>query len=129
MEEAVRYTSFAIAAVLCAVLIKKAEPSYGFMLTLTASICVCVAAMAALSVLADYARETEDLFKGAEGAVEILIKILGITLTTCFGAQVCRDCGEGSLAFQLELLGGALGLINALPLLSGVLAILRSFMG
>ena len=123
-----RYTSFAIAAVLCAMLIKKAEPSYAFLVTLTASILVCIAAVAAISVLTDSPRETESFFQGAEGAVGILIKILGITVTTCFGAQVCRDCGEGSLAFQLELLGGALGLIHALPLLSGVLAILRSFM-
>lgn len=124
MEEAIRWTSFVLAALLCAVLIKKAEPSYVFLLTLAVSVMVAVAAISGISVLTDYLREHASLFAGVSNTIFILFRILGITLMTGFGAQTCRDCGEGTLAMQLELLGGTLSLVQALPLLTEILSLL-----
>lgn len=127
MEDAIRWTSFVLAALLCAVILKKAEPSYGFLLTLAVSIMVSVAAISGISVLTDYLHENVSLFTGLSDTLFILFRILGITLITCFGAQVCRDCGEGTLAMQLELLGGTLSLVQALPLFTEILSLLCSF--
>lgn len=125
MEEAIRWTSFVLAALLCVLLIKKAEPSYGFVLTLAVSVMVAVAAISGISVLTDYLRDHASLFSGVSDTVFILFRILGITLMTGFGAQTCRDCGEGTLAMQLELLGGTLSLVQALPLLTEILSLLH----
>lgn len=129
MDEAIRWTSFALTALMCALLLRRAEPSHGLILSLAVSAIIGLAALSGFSFLTAYLHANELLFAAADGTVSILFRILGITLTTCFGAQACRDCGEGSLAMQLELLGGILSLVNALPLMSGVLTLLQSFNG
>jgi stage III sporulation protein AD len=48
-------------------------------------------------------------------------------MITRIGAQLCKDAGEGSLGLKLEMLGSALAIVCALPLLSGILSIASSF--
>lgn len=128
MEEAIRYTSAALAAVICAVIVRRVEPTHGTLITVFTAAVLGVAAVSVIGEAADYAVESARIFAGAEDAVAILLRVLGIAVATGFGAQVCRDCGEGALAWQLELLGGALSLVQTIPLADGVLRILRSLM-
>ena len=126
MEEAIRYTTAALAAVICAVLVRRLEPTHGALLTVFAAAVLGVAAVSVLGVVADYAVQAAQGFTGAADAVAVLLRVLGIAVATGFGAQVCRDCGENALAWQLELLGGALSLVQTIPLADGVLSVLRS---
>ena len=55
-----------------------------------------------------------------------LLKILGIAYIAEFGAQVCRDSGEGTVANKIELAGKVLIMILALPIFAAILeAIMR----
>lgn len=51
---------------------------------------------------------------------ELLIKALGISILTQFGADVCIDAGEKSLASKIELGGKLTILVLALPLFNAV---------
>lgn len=53
---------------------------------------------------------------GVEGAfVGTVWKILALAYLTQFGAQLCRDAGQGAIALKLELGGRVLILSLALP--------------
>lgn len=69
----------------------------------------------------------------AEGAglgdgVEVLLKAFGVAMLTQLGAELCRDCGEGTVASCLELAGRCEILLLSLPLISSVLDTARELL-
>ena len=128
MEEAIRYTALALTALICVLVLKKAEPNVATVVSLAVATAIGTAALTAFSVAADFIRE-RTAAEDAVGVMPILLKVIGTVWITGFGAQTCRDCGEGTLAMQLELLGGALAFVQVLPLLSAVLTMLGSLSG
>jgi len=57
---------------------------------------------------------------GGNNAFTMLIKALGICITTQLAADICRDSGSGSLANIVELGGRVLVLALSLPLLRSI---------
>lgn len=51
----------------------------------------------------------------------IVLKIMGIAYIAEFGAQICRDAGEGSTATKLELAAKILVMVLALPIILALL--------
>ncbi len=47
----------------------------------------------------------------------IMLKIMGIAYIAEFGAQICRDAGEGSTATKLEFAAKILVMVLALPII------------
>lgn len=56
----------------------------------------------------------------------ILFKALGICYITQFAGDICRDCGENTLAVQAELSGKIALMILALPLFSSLAEIISN---
>ncbi len=58
--------------------------------------------------------------------LETMLKIIGISYVAEFGAQVCRDAGEGATATKVEFAAKVLVMVVALPIFVAVLeSILR----
>jgi len=53
--------------------------------------------------------------------MSLILKVIGIAYIAEFGAQVCRDAGEGAVAAKVELAGKALVLLLALPIVYAIL--------
>lgn len=53
-----------------------------------------------------------------------ILKVIGIAYITEFGAQVCRDAGEGSIASKIEFAGKVLIMVLAVPVLAALLDII-----
>ncbi len=51
-----------------------------------------------------------------EGYLTILFKALGICYITQFASDICKDCGENTLAVQAEIAGKIALMLLALPL-------------
>ncbi|MGC8489609.1 MAG: SpoIIIAC/SpoIIIAD family protein [Clostridia bacterium] len=54
----------------------------------------------------------------------VLLKVLGIAYLTTIGASLAADIGEGALAAKVELAGKLLILVLAVPVLTGIMALL-----
>ena len=55
-----------------------------------------------------------------------VLKIIGIAYMAEFGAQVCRDAGEGSIASKIEFAAKILVMVMALPIIMAIMeSILR----
>jgi stage III sporulation protein AD len=54
----------------------------------------------------------------------VLLKVLGIAYLTTIGASLTADLGETALAAKVELAGKLLILVLAVPVLSGIMALL-----
>ncbi len=53
-----------------------------------------------------------------------ILKVIGIAYITEFGAQVCRDAGENSIASKIEFAGKVLIMVLAVPVLAALLDII-----
>lgn len=57
-----------------------------------------------------------------------ILKVIAIAYITEFGAQVCKDAGEGSIASKIEFAGKVLIMIMAVPILAALLDIVTKLM-
>ncbi|HNU94759.1 MAG TPA: stage III sporulation protein AD [Bacillota bacterium] len=53
--------------------------------------------------------------------LDTVLRVVGVAYLAAFGAQVCRDAGEGALAVKVELAGKVLILGMAAPLMFALL--------
>jgi stage III sporulation protein AD len=53
-----------------------------------------------------------------------IFKIIGIAYVAEFGAQVCRDAGETSIASKIELAGKVIIMVLAVPILMALLELI-----
>lgn len=60
--------------------------------------------------------------------MEIIVKALGIAYLTHISAELCRDCGEGSIASAIEAVGRLEIIILSLPLLNKIITMSEELM-
>jgi stage III sporulation protein AD len=65
---------------------------------------------------------------GMGGYFTILIKALAIALSCQVCAEICRDCGENTLASKVELAGKIGIIILSLPILQQLLTMAREML-
>ena len=121
MSGAVKIGAAAVAAALCAVVVRKQSPEIALALGIGACAVIvlwCSGALTAVMELADKLAEAGGL---SARAVEPVMKTAGIAIVTRLAADFCKDAQEGGLASAVELAGTALALAAALPLMSAVL--------
>jgi stage III sporulation protein AD len=51
----------------------------------------------------------------------VLLKVIGVAYITEFGAQICKDAGENSVASKIEFAGKVMIMVMALPILLAIL--------
>lgn len=56
--------------------------------------------------------------------LDTVLKVIGIAYIAEFGAQICRDAGEGAIASKIELGGKILIMLLALPVLTALMEII-----
>lgn len=54
----------------------------------------------------------------------IILKVIAIAYITEFGAQICRDAGEGTIASKVEFAGKVLIMVLAIPILAALMDIM-----
>lgn len=123
-----KLSALAVTAALGALVLRRREPELALVLTLAAGALLLGHALEALAEvrgLADSLARTAGLSPRVWRPVW---KTVGIGIVTRLAAAVCRDAGEGGIASFLEMVGSALALLAALPLVETVLDVLSSLL-
>lgn len=124
MSDIVKIAAAAIAAAVCAVVVRKQAPELGLVLAACAGAVIllyCSGAFRAVVELMDKLAQAGGL---STQVVEPVMKTAGIAIVTRLAADFCRDAKEGGLASAVELAGMALALVTVLPLMSAVVEVL-----
>ncbi|MEW6769777.1 MAG: stage III sporulation protein AD [Bacillota bacterium] len=120
----IQVVSFALVAAVLAVVLRSQRPELGLLVGVAAGVVIFLALIgkisAAVAVLNNVA--------GRAGLnmvyLDTILKIVGIAYVADFGAQMCRDAGEGALAVKVEFAAKVLILVLALPIIIGLLDLL-----
>lgn len=124
MSDIIKVAAAAVAAAVCAVVVRRQAPE----LSLTLTVCAVAVILLYCSGALTAAMELMDKLIEAGGlsgqVVEPVVKTAGIAVVTRLAADFCRDAKEGGLASAVELAGTALALVTVLPLMSAVVELL-----
>ena len=122
MESVVRLAAAAVAAALCAVVVKQHAREVGAVLALAAAALLLGAALGAIEEVRALADELGELIGLSPAVLAPVLKTVGIAILTRIAAELCRDAGEGGIAAAAETAGAAAAVLTALPLLRAVLS-------
>ena len=128
MESMAKIAAAAVAAALCAVVVKKQVPELGLVLGLAAGALILSFALDAfqgIRSLMDTLAETAGL---SPAVLSPVVKTVGIAIVTRVAAEVCRDAKEGGIAAFVETAGAACALFVCLPLLQAVLVMVTGLL-
>jgi stage III sporulation protein AD len=109
-----------IAAVLV-VVVKSQKPELALLLSIAAGVIIFLLVLGKIGSIMDIIKEL------AAGAginmvyLSAILKIIGIAYIAEFGAQICRDAGEGAIATKIEFASKILIMVLAVPIVVAVL--------
>ncbi|MPM50896.1 hypothetical protein SDC9_97642 [bioreactor metagenome] len=117
-----------IFAAILAIVLKEYRPELAMQVSIAAGLIIFISMLSkftqVLEVLKSYAVKAEvDILY-----FSIILKVIGIAYITEFGAQVCRDSGEGSIASKIEFAGKVLIMAIAVPIYAALFDIIIKIM-
>jgi stage III sporulation protein AD len=119
--EIVQVVSLGILVTFLIVLVKKQRPDFAIFLSIVVGVAIFLMMLgkieAVFNVLTDL---------GSQANVNMIymgtvLKIIGIAYIAEFGAQVCRDAGEGVVATKIEFAAKILVMVMAIPIILAIL--------
>ena len=119
-ETAFKLFGVAVLCVLCIIIIRKQSPDTALTLRLVATVGLSSVCIFMITPIVEYVKELSGSLENSERiatACEVMLKALGISILTHVTATVCRDSGEGSIAYYVELGGKIEVLLLSLPLI------------
>lgn len=117
-----------VVAAVIAIVLKAHRPEIAIQISLLTGIIILTVLLGKIAAVVDllnsYAQKVNiDLIY-----FSTLLKIIGIAYIAEFGAEVCRDAGEGAIASKVELAGKVIIILLAVPIITSLLDLIISVM-
>jgi len=122
--EIMRIVAVGIVAAVLALLLRDEKPEIAVLVSIVTGLVIFVFIISKLeSVL------TVLKYFAGKANIDVLyfstiLKVIAIAYITEFGAQICRDAGEGTIASKVELAGKVLIMVLAIPILAALMDIM-----
>jgi stage III sporulation protein AD len=122
--EILQVVALGLVVAVFAVLLRRDRPELALVLALGFGVIIFILVLGKLGAIITVFQDVTQRAQVDELYLVTLLKILGIAYIAEFGAQVCRDSGEGTVASKIELAGKVLILIMALPIFAAILEVI-----
>ncbi len=119
--EIVQIVGLGFVVTLLILIIKRQKPELAVQLSITLASIIFLMVLSKLNVVLNLFRDLAEKAQISQMYLNTILKIIGIAYITEFGAQVCRDAGEGAVAGKIEFAGKILVMIMAIPIIALVL--------
>lgn len=116
-----------IVAVIASMLIRSKEPVIGSVLSLGVAIFTVACLISRLFVILEYLDRLMENLSFARPYLLLLLKAVGITLVTEFGASLCRENGFLALSDSIRVFGKVSILMLGIPILAALVDIINGF--
>ena len=128
MELMLKGAAVAVAAALCAGVVRRGAPEIALVVTLSAGVWLLLSLSVSLRALAALMEELSRLAGLDREVVEPVFKTVVLSILTKLTSEVCRSAGESGLAAGVETAGTVLALAAALPLVGGVMELMEGML-
>ncbi|HEY8415502.1 MAG TPA: stage III sporulation protein AD [Thermaerobacter sp.] len=114
----------ALVASVLLVLLRQARPEWAVLLSLVTAAAVLLLLAGQVQAVIRVITQVAERASLDMRYLDVLLRIVGVAYLSEFGAQLCRDAGEGALAAKVELAGKIVILLLSVPVLMAVLELL-----
>ncbi len=122
--EIVQVVALGLIAVVFTLFLKETKPELAVFLSITVGVIIILYLISPIARVLHILQEITVRANINILYLDTLLKIIGIAYISEFGAQLCRDAGEGATAGKIEFAGKILILVLAIPLVVVVLEII-----
>lgn len=117
-----------IVAVVIIVILKTQRPEIAVQISILTGIVLFALVASKLSAVIQLINSYADKVNIDPMYFSTLLKIIGIAYIAEFGAEVCKDAGEGSVASKVELAGKVVIMVMAVPIITSILDLIIRIM-
>ena len=117
-----------IIATIFSVIVKVYKPEFGIQISIIAGIVVFIIIAGKISDIIELLKSYTARINIDMSYIKILLKIIGIAYISEFGAEICKDAGETSIASKIELAGKVIIMVMAIPILTSLLDFIINIM-
>jgi len=119
--EIIQIVGLGFIVTLLILIIRGQRPEIAVQISITLATVIFLLVLAKIEVVLNLFRDLADKANISQTYLNTILKIIGIAYITEFGAQVCRDAGEGAVAGKIEFAGKVLVMVMAIPIIALVL--------
>ncbi len=110
-----------LVAVVLAVVLRHNRPEMAMFLSITVGMVIFAVMLGKIGSVLEVLRDLASRANLSMVYLGTILKIVGIAYIADFGAQICRDAGEGAVAAKIEFAAKILVLVLAVPIVVAVL--------
>ncbi|MEN6412565.1 MAG: stage III sporulation protein AD [Veillonellales bacterium] len=119
--EIIQIIGMGFVVTLLILIIKRDKPEIAVQLSLALITIIFLLILNKINVVLTLFRDLAEKANISSMYLNTILKIIGIAYITEFGAQVCRDAGEGAIAGKIEFAGKVFVMVMAIPIIALVL--------
>lgn len=124
----VQIVALGLVAAFLAVVLRQTKPELAVPLGLVAGVLIFLQILGELGTALGFLGQLSDRAGLDPIYLGLVLKTTGIAYLGSFGAQTCRDMGEGALAEKIEFATKVLIMVLALPVLGGILGLVEQLL-
>lgn len=122
--EIIQIVAISIIAVILAVVIRQYRPELALQISVVTGLLIFLAVIFKMASVLDALRTFTGRMNIDTVYISTIFRIVGIAYIAEFGAQVCKDAGENSIASKIELAGKVIILVLAVPILMALMELI-----
>lgn len=110
----------ALIVTIISVVLKQFRPEIALQLSILAGAIIFILILSKVKVIIDLLQTLADQANISSYYLLIVLKIVGVAYLAEFGAQICRDAGEGALATKIEIAAKVGVIVLAIPIIVAI---------
>jgi len=119
--DVLQIVAIGLIATVLVVVVKSQKPELALLLSIAAGVIIFLLVLGKIGSIMDIIKDL-----AARAGINMvylgaILKIIGIAYIAEFGAQICRDAGEGAIATKIEFASKILIMVLAVPIVVAVL--------
>jgi stage III sporulation protein AD len=126
--EIMQIVGLGIVATILIIVLKAERPEIAVQASIIAGIVIFFLVVGKLATVLELLRGYANKVNIDMAYLNILLKIIGIAYISEFGAEICKDAGEGAIASKIELAGKVIIVVMAVPIITSLLDMIIKIM-
>lgn len=118
--EIIRIVGLGLIATVLVVIIKQQRPELAIQLSILVGAIIFTMMLGKINSVISFLQEMARQSNISLLYMETILKIIGVAYIAEFGAQICRDAGEGAIASKVEFAAKVIVIVLAIPVIAAV---------
>lgn len=124
----IQIVGIGLVATVLIIILRRQKPEIAVQVSIVTGIVIFMLLASKLSAVIDLLEDYADKAQLRPIYFTTVLKITGIAYIAEFGAEICKDAGEGSIASKIELAGKVIIVVLAAPIITSLLDLIIEVM-